>query len=155
MQDTLKQDFTLRITQANRTELTVIVFDMALAYLSDAKEAQDKDAFAAGIRRAGDCVEELKHALDFQYELSGILLHVYIEVKKLLVRAALTGKYDYAEEAYGILEHLRDAFAKVAEQDDSAPLVENAQAVYAGFTYGKNDVNINLDSQSTGRGFLV
>lgn len=155
MQDTVKKDFTLRITQANRTELTVIIFDMALAYLSEAQTIQDKEAFAAEIRRAGDCVEELKHSLDFQYEISGILLHVYVEIKKMLARAALTGKHVYAEQAAGMLERLRDAFAEVAKQDDSAPLIENAQTVYAGYTYGKNDVNLNLDDQSTGRGFLV
>ena len=32
-----KQQFTLRITQANKTELIVILYEMLLAYTQDAK----------------------------------------------------------------------------------------------------------------------
>ena len=36
-----KQMFTRRITQANKTQLTVIVYEMLLAYLEDARAAHD------------------------------------------------------------------------------------------------------------------
>ena len=155
MQDTQKKEYTLRISQANRTQLIVIIYEMALDYVAEAQKAEQPDEYESAIRHAGNCVEELKHSLDFQYELSATLLHTYIHIKKLLVRASLSGKKEYLTSAYEALEKLKNAFSQVAEQDDSAPLLENAQAVYAGFTYGKNDINVNLDSKSTGRGFLV
>ena len=34
-----KQDFTLRITQANPTQLVVILYEMLLCYLEDAMQA--------------------------------------------------------------------------------------------------------------------
>ena len=36
-----KQMFTRRITQANKTQLTVIVYEMLSAYLEDARAAHD------------------------------------------------------------------------------------------------------------------
>ena len=37
----MKQIFTRRITQANRTQLIVILYDMTLTYLKDAAAAQE------------------------------------------------------------------------------------------------------------------
>ena len=38
MKDTLKQEFTRRISMANSTELVVILYDMVLAYSDDAEK---------------------------------------------------------------------------------------------------------------------
>ena len=51
MKDTLKQEFTRRISMANSTELIVILYDMVLAYADDAQEAfennQDHDYYVS------------------------------------------------------------------------------------------------------------
>ena len=56
MQDTLKQEFTRRISMANSTELIVILYDMVLAYADDAQEAfennQDHDYYASIDRKS-------------------------------------------------------------------------------------------------------
>lgn len=155
MQDTQKKEYTLRISQANRTQLIVIIYEMTLDYLKDAMNAVTQEDFEAAVGHAADCVEELKHSLDFQYELSADLLHLYIHIKKLFVRAKISGKKEYLTRASETLTKLRDAFQQVAQQDDSAPLLENAQTVYAGYTYGKKDINVSLDNQGSGRGFLA
>ena len=155
MQDLQKKEFTLRISQANRTQLTVLIFEMALIYLQDAKAAEGEDDFGLEIKRARSCVDELKRALDFRYELSNVLLHQYIQINKLLVRASLSGKKEYLDRVSAMLTKLKEAFEQVAKEDTSGPVIENAQTVYAGYTYGKNDINVNLDNNSTGRGFLV
>lgn len=152
MQDALKKDFTLRITQANRSELTVIIFDMCLSYLKEAIADVDR---AENTMRARACVDELKESLNFEYALSTELLHLYIQVNKLLAQAAAGGRTEPLLEAQSILEKLHDAFVKVSETDDSKPLVHNAQEVYAGYTYGKNDINVNVEAGGTGRGFRV
>ena len=152
MQDTLKKDFTLRIAQANRTELTVIIYEIALVYLREAIEGTDR---AENIARARACVDELKESLNFEYALSEQLLHLYIHVNKLLVKAAAGGRTEPLTEAESILSRLHDEFRKVSESDDSPPLVRNAQEVYAGYTYGKNDVNVNVGNDEKGRGFLA
>lgn len=155
MQGTLKKDFTLRISQANRTELTVIILEIAIAYLESAERAETAEEYRMEITRARKCVDELKKSLNFQYEISGKLLHLYIHINKLLVRAMISRKKEYLVRAKESLKKLKDAFAKVAQQDQSEPVLENAQTVYAGYTYGKTDLNENLDNNSSGRGFLV
>lgn len=152
MQDALKKDFTLRVTQANRSELIVIIFDMCLSYLKDAVENADREK---NIAKARACVDELKESLNFEYALSADLLHLYIQVNKLLAQAAAGGRTEPLLEAQSILIRLHDAFVKVSEADDSKPLVHHAQEVYAGYTYGKNDINVNVEADETGRGFRV
>ena len=152
MQDMLKKDFTLRIAQANRSELTVIIYEICLAYLNEAIEGTDREE---NIAKARACVDELKESLNFEYELSGELLHLYIHVNKLLVRAAVGGRMEPLMEAKSILSRLRDQFCKVSEKDDSPPLLRNAQEVYAGYTYGKYDINVNFGRDEKGRGFFA
>lgn len=151
MQDTLKKDFTLRIAQANRSQLTVIIYEICLSYLKEAIAGTDR---AENIARARACVDELKGSLNFEYELSAQLLHLYIHVNKLLATAAAGGRTEPLKEAEAVLNKLHDAFGKVSESDDSPQLVHNAQEVYAGYTYGKNDVNVNVGGNEK-RGFLA
>ena len=50
-----KQNFTRRITQANKTQLVVIVYEMLLVYLEDAFVAfheQNKEEFKENLRMA-------------------------------------------------------------------------------------------------------
>lgn len=152
MQDTLKKDFTLRVTQANRTQLTVIIYEICLSYLDEAMTGENA---ADHIAKARKCIDELKRSLNFEYELAGQLLHLYIYVNKLLARAAVSGRTEPLAEARGIVTKLHDAFVKVSEEDTSKPLTHNAQEVYAGYTYGKNDINVNISGNTSERGFLV
>lgn len=46
----LKQEYTLRITQANKTQLITILYEMALLYVDEAKAA-----LAAGDRPGHGC----------------------------------------------------------------------------------------------------
>ena len=150
MQDALKKEFTLRITQANRSELIVIIYEMCLAYLKDAIEGTDR---AENITRARACVDELKESLNFEYELSADLLHFYIKVNKLFMQAAAGGRTEPLVEAESAMGRMRDAFVEISKEDDSKPLLHNAQEVYAGYTYGKNDVNVSIGAGQTERGF--
>ena len=43
-----KQQFTLRITQANATQLVVILYEMTLQYLADAEQAAEDAQFLEG-----------------------------------------------------------------------------------------------------------
>ena len=53
------------------------------------------------------------------------------------------------------MQRLRDAWAEVAKQDRSAPLMKNTDVVYAGMTYGKHDVLTGSSAAGTNRGYLV
>lgn len=66
-----KQQFTFRITQANSTEMIVILYEMLLCYLKEAEEAvekEDKAAFHEAVRKARGCMNELLQSLHLEYE---------------------------------------------------------------------------------------
>ena len=52
------------------------------------------------------------------------------------------------------MKRLHASFVEVAKQDTSGPLMENIQHVYAGITYGKNDLVENCISDAQ-RGFFA
>ena len=52
------------------------------------------------------------------------------------------------------MKKLRESFEIAAGQDKSAPLMGNAQKVYAGMTYGRTDLTENFMNDEN-RGFLA
>ena len=53
-----------------------------------------------------------------------------------------------------MLQSTYEGFKQAAKQDQSKPLMQNAQQVYAGYTYGKNDINESYEIGAS-RGFLA
>ena len=158
MTDALKQEYTLRITQANRSELTVIIYEMILDYIKDAKNAGSeiqRDEFREAIRKAKGCVNELIKTLDFSYDISNGLLKLYLFANKQLALADISKRTDELNIIERIMHGLHSSFSKISQQDNSEPLMRNTQNIYAGLTYGKNELNETLGEQEKSRGFLA
>ena len=152
-----KQDFTRRITQANRSGLVVIKYEILFAYLDDASaayKAGDNDGFKAAVRHADAVVKSFEETLDMKYEISGQLYALYDYHRRQFSKAMARHSIQELEESREMLKQLYDAFAEVSKIDTSEPLMHNTQQVYAGYTYGKNDLNENC-SMETSRGFLA
>ena len=153
-----KQEFTLRITRANKTQMVVILYDMVLTYLEDAIEAFEKNnpkEYKWNIERAKECIDELLNSLCVEYEIASVLRGLYYFYKRELTTAAVQRKKELIPPVMQMIGELKESYEKIAKQDTSAPLMENAQTVYAGLTYGKDSLNINLSDQGTSRGFCV
>ena len=74
------QQFTYRISNANRSELVVITYDILISHLKTAVEAiecGDAQRLKEGVAKAGAAFERLKKTLDFKYELSMRLYEIY------------------------------------------------------------------------------
>ncbi|MDD3239959.1 MAG: flagellar protein FliS, partial [Lachnospira sp.] len=87
------QTFSYRISQASRSELVVILYDMACGYLDDAKqilelndEIRGEDSavidYIDALRKCGRVIDLLIKGLDFQYEISTNLLQIYLFIKQ-------------------------------------------------------------------------
>lgn len=158
MQKEKLQEFTLRITQSNRSELVVVIYEIIETYLEEGK-----NAFAAGkipeykesLRKARQFVGELMESLDFQYEISYQLASLYLYASKMLVRADIKKDPGLLEGVEIVINGLHKSFARVAEQDTSGPVMGNTQQVYEGFTYGKDSMNAVFQDGSGNRGFMV
>ena len=154
----MKQIFTRRVTQANRTQLVVVLYDILLTYLEDgmnAYEAGDRTEFKKDLGLARDCIAELRKSLDFQYDLSRNLFAIYAFADRELANNMHGNKADHMKEIIKDFEKLRNAYDTISKKDKSEPLMENAQDVYAGFTYGRTDLNESLLNSGTARGYSV
>lgn len=158
MNDALKKEYTLRISQANKTQLVVILYEMLLIYVDEAKkacEAGDDRQFREEIRKARGCLKELMNSLNYDYELAGNLLSLYVYVSKELVNAQIHKEIESLNYIISVIGGLYEAYAKIVDQDTSGPVMGNSQAVYAGLTYGKDQLQESTAFQNSNRGFLV
>ncbi len=157
MTDELRQDFTRRLSQCNQGGMIVIIYDIYFAYMADARagfEKKDDELFKSGIRKAGQTIDELINALNMSYAIAKQLLPLYKYCKVQLSKALYENKSERLDEADRIMKRLYDSFVEAARQDTSEPLMANTQQVYAGITYGKNDLVENCISDIQ-RGFLA
>ncbi len=148
-----KKEFTLKITQANKTRIVVLTYELALTYLSDAENAADREEYELGIRHAKSCIEQLRSVLDYSQELALYLYRIYNYVSLLLDKAMIRNEKSCLKEAEGLIIKLHDAFEKIADEDSSDPLMKNTETVYAGLTYGRSGVQDNVSAGN--RGFTV
>jgi len=157
MKDTLKQEFTRRISMANSTELIVILYDMVLSYSDDAEEAlkggQDHD-FYVSISRMRNCINELMCSLHMEYEPAQALLSLYRYCMRKLSSAGVRRSIEPINEIRKIINPLRESYSGLVELNTSGPVMGNSESVFAGLTYGKNDINENLVN-NINRGMLV
>jgi flagellar protein fliS len=132
--------FTRRITSANKSEIIVIIYDIIEENLALAKKALaegDRETYRNEIKQAISFVKELLVSLDMNYEVSKNLASLYIYVSRCLNFALVSGKKEEIEAAEKVLRKLGDSFREVAKMDESKPVMENTQRVYAGITYGR------------------
>ena len=157
MQKEQIQEFTTKITLSNRTGLTVVTYEILFAYLADAKSALDEARwgdYKQALRQAQKCVSELIVTLDFSYGLATELYQIYMYCKQLIATAIYKRSEEEISECEALMELLYKSFVEVAKTDQSAPLMKNTDQVYAGYTYGRNDVNVSSDVNGS-RGFFA
>lgn len=158
MTDEKKQEFTRRITQANKSELVVILYDIFFFYIEEAQkmyENADKTAFRQQIGFAQDCLNELIASLHMEQELAKSIFRVYLFVSGCLGQAKGMAKPDALPDAVRLMRKLYETYKEDAKSDTSMPVMENTQTVYAGLTYGKNDLNESCQMQNMNRGYFA
>ena len=151
------QTYTLRVSQASPCELVIIMYDIILDDVKNAREAKkagDEKQYQADLVHAGKFVNELMDALDFSQQISFRLMSLYIYVNKMLVKARINKKWDSLNDVELVIEKLRAGYDGIKDQDTSGPVMQNVQQVYAGLTYGKGTLNETyLNAQDYNRGF--
>lgn len=159
MKKELIQDYTLRITQASRSELIVIMYEIILSDIASAKEAfdtKDLELYDKELSHAGRFVSELMSALDYSVGLSYRLMSLYIYANKKLTTARIQKKPELLLDVENVFEKLLVGFKKVSEEDISGPVMKNTQQVYAGLTYGKGTLNETyVNGNEARRGFMA
>ena len=150
MTDEKKKEFTRRLTQCNASEMIVIQYEIFFTYLDDALEAYELggEPYRMAIRHADAVLVRLQDSLDFKYDLAKQLYPLYTYSRRQIALALANAR--------NVMRKLYDAFAQIAAEDTSEPVMHNTETVYAGYTYGKHALNESAyDGSSNSRGFLV
>lgn len=159
MKKDVQKIFARRVSQANRTELLVITYDMLIEEIDEAVSflrMEDEVGFRREIKLAQRYLAELMRTLDFSYKVSGQLLALYEYVQRVLIRCDVTGTDEDIKSARRVISRLREAYAAIGVTDRSEPVMLNAQTVFAGLTYGKGTLNeLSLDPDTCARGYLA
>ena len=154
----LKQEYTLRTTQANKTQLITILYEMILLYIDEAKDALDIDSradYKMAVRKIQGCVNELMNSLHLEYDLAQKLLQLYLFINRELAQASIHYDMEHLEHVRMVIGELQKAYKKIESQDLSGPVMGNSQTVYAGLTYGRSTLTENIADPAANRGFCV
>lgn len=159
MKKELIQDYTMRITQASRTELIVIMYEIILCDMQSAREAyeaEDTATYDKELAHAGRFVNELMASLDYSIGLSYHLMSLYIYANKELTAAKTKKQPELLGSVEEIFEKLLASYQKVSEEDMGGPVMKNTQQVYAGLTYGRGTLNeMYVNVNEARRGFMA
>ena len=158
MTDRMKKEFTLRVSQANPISMITILYEIALVYLEDAKNAydkQDRKAFSHALHRAQDTIRQLQASLNTKYEPAPALMKLYVYIHRILTQAITYFDTAYLDDPEKILIRLRDAYIQLEKTGNWESVMVNTQVVYAGYTYGKNSMVDSFSTGSSNRGFLA
>lgn len=136
------------IVNACPGRLLCITYEILLDHIKKAaeSEAENKNYHLA---KANEAIKLLTSTLDFKISLSNELFRIYVYVQSLLVSNT---KKEKLEEAYRLIDKLYKAYDQITEDENGMPSMQNAEAIYAGVTYGTSDVN-EIYLGSTNRGF--
>lgn len=150
--------YAARVCQANRSELVVIIYELMLDSIGEAREAFERgeeETAITELKRAQGCLQEMRGSLDFQYGVSHRLVKLYRYVNEQFAHSITRRRDVNLDSCERVLQGLMSGFSEVAKQDTSNPVMGGSQQVYAGLTYGRGSLNeIAVDARSAGKGFV-
>ncbi len=149
--------YTARITQANRSELVVITYDLIIDSIESAKESflkEDILNYERELKRVQKLLNELMGSLDYRFPISKDLFQLYSFCNRRVVSAFFKKEPEFLTSVISVIEKLRVGFEGVAKEDNSRPVMANTQKLYAGLTYGRNALDeVFLSANEAFRGF--
>lgn len=157
MTDEQKKQFSLRISQSNRTEVVVISYEIVLNYIESAREcfrAEQIDDMIVNLKNAKSFVNNLVSSLDLKYGISYDLLNLYRYSNKIISSCIIKKSVDGLATVEKIMKNLMESFAIVATQDTRGSAIEGSSKVIAGLTYGNNSKLNEVCYSFDKKGFL-
>ena len=107
------QEFATRVTQANPSELVVVIYEAAIASMKEGKKAlcdQKIEEARKELERARGMLDELMRSLDMQYSISHYLRQLYIFAYRELCQSVALRQPERVDHAMDILEQLLPSF---------------------------------------------
>ncbi|HAN09715.1 MAG TPA: hypothetical protein DCP90_03780 [Clostridiales bacterium] len=154
------EGMTVKIAGATPSELLIITYDITIDSIDNAikalKENNEKQ-FRRYINKSQNFTRELMNTLNMSYEISTNLLSLYRFVNESIVRGSVKKSDKYLLEAKKVLNILLDGWKTVSQTQSKTqkPVVDNAQRLVAGLTYGKRSLNESVMNNGINRGYTA
>lgn len=144
-----------QVANATRGQLLKITYELLLESLKNIKacgEEKTEKEFQAAIGRSRQILQELIDTLDFKQELAKDLLRIYVYINGLLMKSLITYDESLINESESLVNRLMEGWEEAIKNDiEESKVMNNAQQVYAGLTYGVDDINESiLDDKNRG-----
>lgn len=152
------QNFTFRISNANRTDMIAILYDMGIEYLNGAltalKESKFKD-FSDEIYRFRGVNRELMDSVNNETQIGRNFLSIYVFMGRMVTEALINREGEPLKRVIRMLTKMSETYRELGKKDPTGPVMEHAETVYSGFTYNRNRVTDNVSNADVNRGFLA
>ena len=125
MNNDMIRTYSYRISQATRSQLVVITYDIIADYLNEALNDDASSGYKEKLHMAMRGIDQLITGLDMEYEISVQLYQLYNYMKRTLISAQVSGERDSVSRVITMLGKLRTSFLEVSQLDDSKPLMKN------------------------------
>ena len=122
MNNDMIRTYSYRISQATRSQLVVITYDIITDYLNEALNDDASSGYKEKLHMAMRGIDQLITGLDMEYEISVQLYQLYNYMKRTLISAQVSGERDSVSRVITMLGKLRTSFLEVSQLDDSKPL---------------------------------
>lgn len=155
MNNDMIRTYSYRISQATRSQLVVITYDIITDYLNEALNDDASSGYKEKLHMAMRGIDQLITGLDMEYEISIQLYQLYNYMKRTLISAQVSGERDSVSRVITMLGKLRTSFLEVSQLDDSKPLMKNTEKVYSGLTYSRYGANETAQDTLKSRGYKV
>jgi flagellar secretion chaperone FliS len=159
MNKELAKAFATRVSQATRTELIVIMYEIILSDINSAKDnlsTGNENSFVQDIKHGQKFLNELMGSLDYQYSISKDLMSLYVFVNKCLIDSMFQKNNTGLDQAKEVLLILLEGFKGIRKEDNYGNVMKNTGQLYAGLTYGRGVLNETyVDPNQQNRGFLA
>lgn len=152
------QDFTLRITHANKTEMIVVLYDIILTYIDEAQTNLLKDdikAFRESVKNLKNAFRELMDSVDTSIDLGLNLLKLYVFCQGQVTKALTNLDTKHLDNVKNVIAGLKESYEQIAPLDKSASIMENTEKVYSGLTYNPYGRSESMVDTASNRGFLA
>lgn len=98
---------------------------------------------------------ELTDSVQEKNELGRTVLGLYLYVSRQLGIALGSKKAEPLFEAEKVMRRLYEIYKEDAVNDTSDPVMQKSQQIYAGLTYGREDLTVSSQDGSSSRGFYA
>ncbi len=144
-----------QVANATQGQLLRITYDLLLESLDNIKrygKDQQEKKFTKEVGRSRQILQELIDTLDFKQAIAQDLLSIYVYINGLLIKNLIRYDAGLIDEAKDLINRLLEGWDVATASDTvTTKVMNNAQQVYAGLTYGKNDLNESvLDDKNRG-----